>query len=53
VGLAASGNKGSDTQALQALVAAVSAALPALDLSTADRRLCAGVDDASMRLSLR
>lgn len=44
--LDASGYKGSDKAALQALTAAVLGALPALELSVDDEQLCASVDDA-------
>lgn len=45
-GLAGSPYKGSDKAPLQRLVAAILDALPALELSVADRQLCAKVDDA-------
>lgn len=45
-GLQGSGYKGSDKTPLGTLVAAVSEAVPSLDLSAADRELCASVDDA-------
>jgi len=45
-GLHGAGYKGSDKTALQALVTAVSDAVPQLRLSTHDRELCANVHDA-------
>jgi hypothetical protein len=45
-GLAGSGYKGSDKAALGALVSRVTTELPQLELSAADRHLCATVDDA-------
>lgn len=45
-GLAGSGYKGVDKTALQTLTATVLDAVPTLELSDADRQLCASVDDA-------
>jgi Protein of unknown function (DUF429)/Restriction Endonuclease associating with ARP len=45
-GLAGSGYKGSDTTVLEQLLASVREAVPALELSDADRQLCGSVDDA-------
>jgi hypothetical protein len=45
-GLEGSRYKGSDKTALKSLVAAVSQAVPSLELSPADRQLCESTDDA-------